>query len=128
MSERTKSARPTDSELAILNILWRTGPCSVREVWKRLGKKTGYTTALKTMQIMLEKGLVKRDERTFSHIYEAAAPERETQEKLVSGLIDRAFNGSASQLVLRALSAKQVPATELRAIRELLAEAEKKMR
>jgi predicted transcriptional regulator len=117
---------PTDSELAILQVLWRRGPSSVREVWDELGQKSGYTTVLKLMQIMLEKKLVRRDDREFTHVYEAAATREETEQHLVGELIDRAFSGSASKLMLRALAAKPVSSDELKAIRELLAQAEKK--
>jgi BlaI family transcriptional regulator, penicillinase repressor len=111
---------PTESELAILQVLWRKGPSSVREVWGELGQKSGYTTVLKFLQIMLEKGLVRRDETKLTHIYKAAVAKNITQERLVAGLMDRAFGGSTSQLVLRALAAKPVSAEELRAIRALL--------
>lgn len=117
---------PTDSELAILQVLWRRGPGSVREIWRELGQRSGYTTVLKFLQIMLEKGLVRRDERAHSHVYEAAVPEDRTQERLVSGLMDRVFAGSPSRLVLRALSAKPISTEELQAIRALLAEEERK--
>ena len=117
---------PTDSELAILQILWRRGPSSVREIWKELGEKSGYTTVLKFLQIMFEKRLVRRDDRQQTHIYEAAAAKTKTQERLMTGVIDRVFGGSTGELVLRALSAKKVSDEELSAIRALLAEEEKK--
>jgi predicted transcriptional regulator len=128
MPSKRRVPPPTESELSILHVLWTKGPSSVREVWEALGQETGYTTVLKLLQIMLEKGLVRRDEREMTHVYASVAPKEETQQKLVSGLVDRAFGGSAGELVLRALSAKPIPAEELRAIRELLAEAEKKAR
>src|SRR5882672_4971180 len=106
MANKTTLPHPTDSELAILQVLWRKGPSSVREVWDELGQKTGYTTILKLLQIMREKNLVRRDERELSHVYEAAAPQSITEERLVGELMERAFSGSASQLVLRALGAK----------------------
>lgn len=123
-----KSARPdpTESELAILQVLWRRGPSSVREVWSELGEKSGYTTVLKFLQIMREKGLVRRDERALSHIYAAAVAKDRTQERAVSRLIDRVFGGSTSQLVLRALSAKPISADELKELRALLADQERK--
>ena len=116
---------PTESELAILQVLWRRGPSSVREVWSQLGETSGYTTVLKFLQIMLEKGLVRRDERAQSHIYQAAVAETPTQEKAVHRLIERVFGGSTSQLVLRALSAKPISAKELKELRDLLAEKER---
>lgn len=123
-----KPARPdpTESELAILQVLWRRGPSSVREVWSELGEKSGYTTVLKFLQIMREKGLVRRDERALSHIYAAAVAKDRTQERAVSRLIDRVFGGSTSQLVLRALSAKPISADELKELRALLADQERK--
>ncbi len=121
------SARPdpTQSELAILQVLWRRGPSSVRDVWSELGEESGYTTILKFLQIMLEKGLVRRDARAQSHIYEAAVAEDHTQERAVTRLIDRVFGGSTSQLVLRALSAKPLTPGELKHLRAFLAEKEK---
>jgi BlaI family penicillinase repressor len=97
----------------------------VREVWEELGKKTGYTTILKFLQIMLEKGLVQRNAGEMTHIYQAAVAKDKTQERLVNAFMNRAFSGSASQLVLRALSAKSISPEELRDIRALLAEAER---
>ena len=126
MKRKNHPPAPTESELAILKVLWRRGPCSVREVWEEIAQKTGYTTTLKQMQIMYEKGLVTRDERSVTHFYASAVPEQGTKEKIVTGLIDRVFDGSASALVQRALSAKPVSPAELRAIRELLDKAEEK--
>jgi predicted transcriptional regulator len=93
----------------------------VREVWKELGQGTGYTTVLKFLQIMLDKKLVKRNESRMTHIYEAAVTETSTQDKLLHGLIHRAFSGSPGQLVLRALSEKSVLPEELNMIRSLIA-------
>ena len=87
---------PTESELAILQVLWRKGPSTVREVWGELEKKCGYTTVLKFLQIMLEKKLVRRDEAKLTHVYAAAVAQSTTQERLVAGLMNRAFGGSAS--------------------------------
>ena len=119
--------RPTDAELEILKVLWRRGPSTVREVFETLGenKTTGYTTVLKFMQIMAEKGLVVRDERERAHRYEAAAPEDETQRRLVGDLLRKAFDGSASKLVLQALSTERASADELDEIRRLLDELER---
>jgi BlaI family penicillinase repressor len=117
---------PTEAELAILHVLWRRGASSVREVWHELGEKTGYTTALKLLQIMFEKGLVRRDERAVTHRYEAAVTKDQTQDRLLRRLLQKAFEGSASQLVLRALSSKAISPEELKTIRRLLAEEERK--
>jgi BlaI family penicillinase repressor len=128
MSMRPAEAvpEPTESELAILQILWQKGPLSVREVWTEMGQKGGYTTVLKFLQIMLEKQLVRRDVSRPTHVYQAALPAVQTQERLVNRFIERAFGGSTGQLVLRALAAQPVSAEERRAIRELLAQEEGK--
>lgn len=112
--------RPTDAELAILRVLWRRGPSTVRQVLEELGEATGYTTVLKFFQIMTEKGLVTRDDSERTHIYQARLSEGDTQSQLVGDLLDRAFGGSAKQLVLQALSAKKSSASELAEIRKLL--------
>ena len=114
--------RPTDAELEILKVLWRRGPCTVREVFDSLSasKQTGYTTVLKFMQIMAEKGLVRRDETERAHRYEAALAEEETQRQLVGDLLRRAFDGSAKRLVMQALSTERASAGELDEIRRLL--------
>jgi predicted transcriptional regulator len=119
---RRNLPRPTQAELAILRVLWDRGPSTVREVTAALldQRGTGYTTALKLLQIMTEKGLVRRDDRERSHIYEAVLPAEETQRQLVGDLLDQAFGGSAQQLVLRALSAKRASRQELAEIRKLL--------
>jgi len=118
--------RPTQAELAILRILWDRGPCTVRQVNEELNRDrpTGYTTTLKIMQLMAEKGLVVRDESRRTHVYRARLAEAQTQKRLVKDLVDRAFGGSAEQLVLRALSAQKVSAEELARIRTLLDELE----
>ena len=114
--------RPTPAELEILRVLWTHGPSTVRDVLERLEehRPTGYTTALKLLQIMADKGLVRRDERARGHVYAARMPEQETQRQLVRDLVDRAFGGSASKLVLHALSTRKTPRAELARIRELL--------
>jgi BlaI family penicillinase repressor len=119
--------RPTDAELEILKVLWRRGPSTVREVFETFGetKTTGYTTVLKLMQIMAEKGLVVRDERERAHRYEAASPEDETQRRLVGDLLQKAFDGSAKKLVLQALSTERASAEELSEIRRMLDELER---
>ncbi len=112
--------KPTDAELGILQVLWKGGPATVKEVQENLGGDTGYTTVLKFLQIMIEKGLVLRDESQRAHVYRAAQSEDETQRQLVSGLVTRAFGGSLSKLVLHALSAKKASPGELAEIRRLL--------
>ncbi len=121
---RRKSPRPTDRELTILRILWDKGPSTVRDVNKAMNEdgNTGYTTTLKLMQIMVEKGLVLRDDSQFKHIYRPALTEEKAQKQLVGDLLDRAFSGSAEKLVMRALSAKKVSAKELASIRKMLDE------
>jgi predicted transcriptional regulator len=123
----TELPQPTGAELEILKVLWRRGPSTVREVFETLGesKTTGYTTVLKTMQIMAEKGLVVRDESERAHRYEPAAPEDETQRRLVGDLLRRAFDGSAKKLVMQALSTERASAEELSEIRRMLDELER---
>ncbi len=124
----TELPRPTDAELEILKVLWRRGPSTVREVFETLGetKGTGYTTVLKLMQIMADKGLVVRDESERAHRYEPAAPEDETQRRLVGDLLRKAFDGSAKKLVMQALSSERASAEELSEIRRMLDELEGK--
>ena len=119
--------RPTDAELAILRVLWERGPSTVREVHDRLNveRETGYTTVLKFLQIMLEKGLVERDDAQRTHVYRAATEPDETRRELVEDLADRAFGGSAMRLVMQALSAKPASAEELAQVRRLLDELER---
>ena len=114
--------RPTDAELAILRVLWRLGPSTVRTVHDELShdQSTGYTTVLKLMQIMTEKGLVERDESERAHVYSARASEQKTQRQLVNDLLDRAFAGSMSKLVVQALSSQKASSDEIAAIRALL--------
>jgi len=114
--------RPTPAELEILCVLWQHGPRTVREVQEQLEQErpTGYTTVLKLLQIMIDKGLVRRDESARAHVYAARSPEETTQKQLVRDLVDRAFGGSASQLVLHALSTRKSSKQELSQIRELL--------
>ena len=119
---RTALPRPTDAELAILRILWDRGPSTVRQVHDVLGRDrpSAYTTALKLLQIMTEKGLVERDERDRTHVYHARLSEEQTQRQLVRDLVDRAFGGSAAKLVLQALASRRASADELREIRSIL--------
>ena len=123
---RRKCPRPTNRELTILGILWDNGPSTVRKVNEVMSRheKTGYTTTLKLMQIMTEKGLLVRDESQWQHVYEPAFTEERTQKQLVGDLLERAFSGSAEKLVMRALSAKKVSAKELAGIRKMLDELE----
>ncbi len=111
-------------------MLWAKGPATVREVFETLSetKSIGYTTVLKQMQVMLDKGLVARSERFRSHVYEACAPRDDTRQRLAGNLLDRAFAGSARDLVLGALGAKRVSAAELREIRTILEDYEKRQR
>jgi predicted transcriptional regulator len=119
---RAPAPRPTDAELAILRILWDRGPSTVRQVHDVLAleRQAAYTTALKLLQIMTEKGLVERDERDRTHIYRARLSEETTQRQLVRDLVDRAFAGSASKLVMQALATKRASADELRDIRKAI--------
>ena len=114
--------RPTDAELAILGVLWERGPSTVRDVHEQLNRDgaTGYTTILKLLQIMTEKGLVVRDETERAHVYESRYGEQKTQRQLLSDLADRAFGGSAAKLVMQALSGRKANSDELNAIRNLL--------
>src|SRR6266540_1143317 len=122
---RTPAPRPTDAELAILRILWDRGPSTVRQVHDILAheRQAAYTTALKLLQIMTEKGLVERDERDRTHIYRARLSEETTQRQLVRDLLDRAFGGSAGKLVMQALATKRASAEELKSIRKAIDEA-----
>ena len=112
--------RPTDAELAILRVLWSRGPSTVREVADAMRHQGAYTTVLKTLQIMTEKGLVRRDEAERTHVYEAAASEASTQRQLVTDLVQRVFEGSAAKLVLQALQTGKASPDELAEIRRLL--------
>jgi len=116
--------RPTDAELAILRVLWERGPSTVRQVHEALGeeRETGYTTSLKLMQIMAEKGHVTRDESNRTHVYAAKLTRAETQSQLISDLIDRAFGGSAAALVLQALNSDATTPEEIAEIRKLIRE------
>jgi predicted transcriptional regulator len=126
----SKSAppRPTQAELEILGVLWERGPSSVREVHRTIseGRATGYTTVLKLLQIMARKGLVARDERERTHVYHAALAQEQTQRQLVTDLLERAFNGSASQLILQALAARRASPGEMDEIRRMLDKAQRR--
>jgi len=116
----SRPRKPTDAELAILRVLWAQGPSTVRQVAEALGRETGYTTILKLLQIMAEKRLVRRNETARTHIYEAAYTEDQTQRQLVTDLLDRAFGGSAAQLVLQALATTKATPQELAEIKKLI--------
>ena len=117
-----KIPRPTDAELTILRVLWELGPSTVRQVHAVLSRErtTAYTTALKLLQIMSEKGLVRRDETDRTHIYHARLSEEQTQRQLIRDLLDRAFGGSSSKLVMQALATRRASAEELGEIRRLI--------
>ena len=118
--KRPPTALPTAAELDILAVLWRLELATVREIHDELGKDSGYTTTLKQMQVMIEKGLLTRSDRYRSHVYEARIPREQTQLLLTRNLLQRAFDGSAKNLVLGALSAQPVSASELAEIRQML--------
>ena len=133
---RPRSTGPTDGELAVLSVLWERGPSTVREVRDMLAAKRpgrgagsrsgapGYTSVLKIMQIMTDKGLLRRDEAERSHVYRAAAPRERTQRQIVGQLLDRVFGGSARAMVMHALSVKPATPEELADIRRLIDEFE----
>ena len=114
--------RPTDGELEILRVLWQRGDSTVRDVYDALSKTRplGYTTVLKMMQIMADKGLVSRDEDQRAHVYSVRVPQQQTQRQMVRDLLRSAFNDSASQLVMQALASRKTSSKELAQIRQLL--------
>jgi len=124
---KTEKAKPTDAELEILGVLWERGPSTVREVHEALSKRkpTGYTTILKLMQIMNDKGLLNRDDSNRAHVYEAKHPQENMQRQIVGDLLDKVFAGSASKLVMHALESTRTSAEELAQIRDLLDEFER---
>jgi BlaI family penicillinase repressor len=121
------SPRPTDAELEILTVLWSLGPATVRDVHDNVNRRktTQYTTVLKQLQIMTEKGLVRRNEKQRAHVYEARRSREWTQKQLAGDLLERAFGGSARSLVMGALSARKASRAELAEIRKLIDEFEK---
>jgi len=121
---KTQQPRPTDGELEILRVLWQRGASTVRDVYEALSKTKpiGYTTVLKLMQIMADKGLVRRDEEQRAHVYRARVPQQETQRQMVRDLLKRAFDDSAAQLVMQALASQKTSPEELAQIRQLLDE------
>ncbi|HXP27411.1 MAG TPA: BlaI/MecI/CopY family transcriptional regulator [Steroidobacteraceae bacterium] len=126
--EKSPTPKPTVMELAILRVLWERGPSTVREVCDVLDsqKSTGYTTVLKLLQIMTVKGMVVRNEEARAHVYVARQPAESTKRQLVSDLVQRAFAGSASQLMMHALSGKKTSRDEIEEIRRMLDEHERK--
>lgn len=121
---RPKASGPTERELAVLQVLWRRGPSTVREVHEELQSSVpvGYTTVLKIMQLMFEKSLVTRDESRHAHLYRAALERDQVQTEMTRDFLDRVFGGSAMGLVERALSVKGASEEEIERVRELLAE------
>lgn len=127
MNKANQPPRPTDAELEILTVLWSRGPSTVRTVHETVARArpAQYTTILKLMQIMAEKGLVRRDESERAHVYEATRPREETQRQLAGDLLQRAFGGSAKSLLMGALSARKASRKELEELRRFLEEYEK---
>lgn len=123
---REKANGPTEKELAILKVIWAKGPCTVRQVNDQINteQETGYTTTLKLMQIMTDKGLLVRDDSAFKHVYKTAVSAEITEKQIVGDMLDRVFSGSAERMVMRALSATRVSAEELKNIRQLLEQME----
>jgi predicted transcriptional regulator len=119
---------PTAAEVDILAVLWQLGPSTVREVHDALAKDCGYNTTLKQMQLMTEKGLLVRTERFRSHVYESAVPQAQLQRRIAGDLLNRVFAGSAKQLILGALGARQTSVEELADIRQMIGTLEKKKR
>lgn len=122
--------KPTAAELELLSVLWTQGPSTVREIHEVLSKEkeTGYTTTLKILQKMTDKGLVTRDESQRSHVYRAALGAEKTQRQLVHELLDKAFGGAADKLIQHALSSRKVSRDEIEALRQLLNDLEEKSR
>jgi predicted transcriptional regulator len=122
--------RPTDAELEILTVLWSRGPATVRDVHETISSRrpTQYTTVLKQMQVMAEKGLVLRNEDQRAHVYEASRPREWTQRQLAGDMLTRAFNGSAKSLMIGALSSRKASKAELAELRGLLDEYERRLR
>lgn len=125
----TQQQKPTASELEILQVLWARGPSTVREVHEALSEKKplGYTTVLKLLQIMTAKGIVRRDEGQRAHVYEACQPAEKTKRQLAMDMIQRVFDGSASELMLHALAGRPASREEIEELRRLLDEYERKV-
>ena len=126
MAKDNATVKPTEAELTLLNVLWKVGPATVRQIHDTVSEKqkTGYTTVLKILQIMHEKSLVIRDESNRAHVYAAANSETQTQSSLIKDLILKAFGGSTSKLVMRAID-ESTSQQEIEDIRELLNTIEK---
>lgn len=122
--------KPTDGELEILNILWKKGPCTVREIHEEVEKtkEAGYTTTLKLMQIMLDKMMLTRDASSKTHIYTAAISQEQTQGQIVQRMIDTVFDGSAMQLVMQALGNTRTTKDELEQIKQYLDQMEQQQK
>lgn len=122
--------KPTSSELEILHVLWERGPCTVREVHQALQEKRpiGYTSVLKLMQIMTAKGMVQRNEEQRAHVYEAVQPAEKTKRELAMDVLQRVFDGSASELMMHALAGRKASKEEIEEMRRLLNEHERKLR
>ena len=126
----TSTRKPTSSELEILHVLWERGPSTVREVHQALNEKRpiGYTSVLKLMQIMTAKGTVRRNEQQRAHVYEAVQPEEKTKRDLALDVLQRVFDGSASELMMHALAGRKASKEEIDEMRRLLNEHERKNR
>ncbi len=124
------AAKPTASELEILRVLWERGPSTVREVHEVLSEKRpiGYTSVLKLMQIMTAKGTVRRNEEQRAHVYEAVQPAEKTKRQLALDVLQRVFDGSASDMMLHALAGRKASKQEIEEMRRLLSEYERKLR
>ncbi len=132
MAIKRRSAQPntlpSDGEVDILAVLWRVGPATVRQVHETLSNGNGYTTTLKQMQLMTEKGMLNRSERFGAHVYEPGVPKERTQAQIAGNLMQRVFGGSAESLVMGALSAQRTSDEEIANIRRMLDEFEQKKR
>ena len=122
--------RPTDAELGILRVLWQRGPSTVREVHEALSEKKslGYTTVLKLLQIMTTKGTVRRNETQRAHVYEACLPAEQTKRQIAGDMLQRVFEGSASQLMMHALAGRKASQEEIEELRQMLDEYERSRR
>lgn len=130
MKRTPRLPNPTPAELEILRVLWRTGPATVRQVQELLPaeRAAGYTTVLKVLQIMTEKGLVRREESSKAHVYEAVPSEDQAQRQMIGDLVDRVFGGAAQRLILHALEEHRASPAELAEIRRLLDRLEEEQR
>jgi len=122
--------KPTAGELEILHVLWENGPSTVRRVCEALSEKkpTGYTTVLKLMQIMTSKGTLRRNEEQRAHVYEACLPPEKTKRQFAADVLERVFEGSASELMMHALQGRRTSHAEIEQLRRILDEQERKIR